>query len=205
MHKPTSDKPASDDRAETNRRNSEHSTGPRTEAGKAASSQNARAHGLTGRITFQTPEDQAAYAAMGQKLVAEFKPVGTIEEELLNILHDAKWQMRRCRAYDEKYFMHADTGNTPPKDLTVDKLNRYLGLHTRTFFRALRELDKRQCARRRETRRELITLIELRANQPYLRRKHGLVAPQDGFVLSASEPYSLYVYLEAQAKARIAA
>ena len=48
-------------RAEINRENAQHSTGPKTEAGKKQSSLNALRHGLTGQIVVMPTEDLAAY------------------------------------------------------------------------------------------------------------------------------------------------
>ncbi len=51
------------DRAEINRANAQHSTGPKTEAGKQRSSLNALRHGLTGQIVVMPTEDLQAYQA----------------------------------------------------------------------------------------------------------------------------------------------
>ena len=48
-------------RAATNRANSAHSTGPRTESGKQRSSQNALSHGLTARTAVLPTEDPDTY------------------------------------------------------------------------------------------------------------------------------------------------
>ena len=47
--------------AEINHSNARNSTGPRTDAGKQRSSQNALRHGLTARTAVLPSEDQAAY------------------------------------------------------------------------------------------------------------------------------------------------
>ena len=52
---------------ERNRSNAQHSTGPRTEEGKAASSQNARKHGLSGKLMLKTKAEIDRY----QKRIAE--------------------------------------------------------------------------------------------------------------------------------------
>jgi hypothetical protein len=53
--------PAQDHRAIVNRANAQHSTGPRTDAGKQRSSLNALRHGLTGHVIVLPSEDQVAY------------------------------------------------------------------------------------------------------------------------------------------------
>src|ERR1039458_4019769 len=53
--------PASIHRTAINRANSQHSTGPRSEAGKQRSALNALTHGLTARTAVLPSEDPAAY------------------------------------------------------------------------------------------------------------------------------------------------
>ena len=52
--------------------NSQHSTGPRTEAGKAVSSQNALKHGLTAQTVLLPGEDEAAYRKMCEGFLCIF-------------------------------------------------------------------------------------------------------------------------------------
>lgn len=59
-----------------------HSTGPRTESGKAASSQNALKHGLASGTLFIEGEDPAEFDALHESLRAEHTP-GTATETLL--------------------------------------------------------------------------------------------------------------------------
>ena len=59
-------------RADTNRANSAHSTGPRTEAGKQRSSLNALRHGLTARTAVLPTEDPEAYQRHIQQFLDEY-------------------------------------------------------------------------------------------------------------------------------------
>jgi hypothetical protein len=185
--------PLTDAQLQANRQNAQHSTGPRTPEGKLISARNAISHGLTGRITFQFPEEQIAYAKLGQRFVAEYKPGAAIEELLLHTIHDAQWQMNRCRAFDEQIWReHAAGIFERPDGLTREIVNRYMVMHTRVLFRAIAELRKTQNARKREERNAAIQAHEERLKQPYNRRKHGLILPPDGFVLQDSAPYRFY-------------
>jgi hypothetical protein len=121
-----------------NRRNAAKSTGPRTDAGKAASSANSRSHGLTGQITFENPEEEAAYTRLGLDLTHELKPRTYAEQKLVDTIRDAQWQMNRCEALDELLRRDPEAG----ANLTIEKLTRYLGRHTRAFFRAVAELKQ---------------------------------------------------------------
>jgi hypothetical protein len=59
---------AANNRAAVNRENAQHSTGPRTEAGKQRSALNALTHGLTSRTALLPAEDLAAYQNHCQQL-----------------------------------------------------------------------------------------------------------------------------------------
>jgi hypothetical protein len=178
---------------EANRRNAALSTGPRSPQGKAVASRNAVAHGLSGRITFQFPEEQIAYARLGQRFIVDYQPRTAIEEQLLHTIHDAQWQMNRCRAFDELIWKERAAGIFQRDDgLTTELVSRYLTMHTRTLFRAIAELRKTQNARKREERNLAIAAHELRTQQPYNRRKHGLILPLNGFVSQQSADWCFY-------------
>jgi hypothetical protein len=61
-------------RTAINRRNSRHSTGPRTDSGKQRSSLNALRHGLTAASAVLPSEDQAAYDAHRRGFFDEYNP-----------------------------------------------------------------------------------------------------------------------------------
>src|ERR1022692_3087918 len=83
------------DRAATNRANSQHSTGPRTDAGKQRSSQNALRHGLTARIAVLPSEDQAAYESHCRNFENEYQPATATETQLVQELADTSWRLNR--------------------------------------------------------------------------------------------------------------
>ena len=57
-----------------NQQNAQLSTGPRSEAGKAASSRNAVRHGLTGAFRVLAHEDQQEFDQLSTRLVDEYEP-----------------------------------------------------------------------------------------------------------------------------------
>ena len=59
---------------ESNRRNAQRSTGPRTRTGKTASSRNALRHGLLATEITLPDEDPAAVEAVRTQMTAEFAP-----------------------------------------------------------------------------------------------------------------------------------
>jgi len=59
-----------------NRINALESTGPRTEAGKAISGQNARTHGLLSQEGVADTESQEEFEVFRSRLLASLEPVG---------------------------------------------------------------------------------------------------------------------------------
>src|SRR5262249_36778021 len=66
-----------------NQRNAQFSTGPKTEAGKAASSANSRKHGLCAKIPLLKSENPEDLQSLLDELFNEHQPVGITEETLV--------------------------------------------------------------------------------------------------------------------------
>jgi hypothetical protein len=82
-----------------NRRNSQLSTGPRTDAGKDIARRNALRHGLAARTLVVAPwEDAAEFAAFAADLRADLAPAGACEEALAQRIVLCAWRLERiCR------------------------------------------------------------------------------------------------------------
>jgi hypothetical protein len=94
-------------RAATNRQNARQSTGPRSEAGKAASSKNRLAHGLCSSSLILHGESQAAFDDLRQQTHATFAPVTAEETLLTDQLTEALWRLNRARRVESKAFDQA--------------------------------------------------------------------------------------------------
>lgn len=77
--------------------------GPRTEAGKAASSQNALTYGLFATRDFIRPDEQSIYTEFAQSLQAELAPRGMLELNLADEIRRAMWRLRRCAQIEEDF------------------------------------------------------------------------------------------------------
>src|ERR1035438_9297210 len=82
-------------RAEINRSNARNSTGPRTEAGKQRSSQNALRHGLTARTPVIPSEVPAAYQQHCRQFMDEYHPATPTETQMVQQLADTSWRINR--------------------------------------------------------------------------------------------------------------
>jgi hypothetical protein len=80
----------------SNETNGTYRGGPRTEAGRAASSQNAISHGLFTLNDFILPGEELTYARFAAQLKQELRPVGILEEGLVEEIRRAMWRLRRC-------------------------------------------------------------------------------------------------------------
>lgn len=85
----------SDKKSSANRNNASKSTGPKSEAGKAAVSQNARTHGLLSRNLIVEGESQEEFSQLLAELADEFQPVGLVEHALIERVGIALWRQRR--------------------------------------------------------------------------------------------------------------
>ena len=153
-------------------------TGPRTDAGKARSSANAVKHGLraTKIENAVAAELRAAYEALRQQYLDEYKPTGAIESTLLDMVIFAAWQLYKIR--EMELFTDIDLGSLGSFGRS-EKLARYRGSHERLLFRSLNQLKQIQQERLlRETDQKaaipahLPPAVRLKTLQDHLKRLH---------------------------------
>src|SRR5258708_2008977 len=153
-----------------NRKNAAKSTGPRTPEGRLASCQNAVRHGLTATQLVLSVEEESEFHQILRDFQAELKPTGTLEQALFEQIVGAQWGMRRLREIETGYFefrltQHAEQLEDDFPDLqgvaklalaiqhdaagsnALANLSRYEARIERSFYRALRELQRHQAAR----------------------------------------------------------
>jgi hypothetical protein len=82
---------------ERNRNNAQKSSGPRTPAGKARSAQNAIKTGLYSATALLPTEDPEEYRAHSESYAASLKPQDPVQADLVKILSDNVWCLRRIR------------------------------------------------------------------------------------------------------------
>ena len=172
-------------RAATNQANAQHSTGPRTHAGKLRSSLNALTHGLTGGRTVLLPtEDPAAHQRHTQEFFDEYQPQGPTEKQLVQELIDTSWRLNRVPLIEANLLARAG-------DLAIVDAHRLianLGIQSsrlsRRFQKALLSLRDIQTARRERSARDLknaAALLELHNHKglPWQPADHGFVFSKD--------------------------
>jgi len=181
------------DRAEINRANSQHSTGPRTEAGKQRSSQNALRHGLTARTAVLSSEDPAAYQRHCRQFIDEYKPATATETQLVQQLADTSWRINRIPLLEADVLARAQSPAPSPEPPTFDIVDAHrlltsLTLNStrlsRQFQKTLDQLRNIQYERLRDERSELTdaaAILELHKYEgiPWEPSDHGFVFSKD--------------------------
>ena len=89
---------------ETNQQNAQKSTGPRTEEGKAKSSRNAMKGGVYSMATLLETEDADERKSLEEGMIASLNPLNAHETELVNLLVDIEWRLRRVSRQEAKIF-----------------------------------------------------------------------------------------------------
>ena len=101
--------PASTAQIAANRRNAHSSTGPRTPAGKARSSQNARTHSLTACFVPILERDRARFDALAAELREFHQPAGPIEHDYVEQIIVARLHMLQVERVFAGYWDIAET------------------------------------------------------------------------------------------------
>jgi len=131
-----------------NAANARLSTGPRTEEGKARSSQNARTHGLTAAQLVIAAEDRDEFDDLHSQLQADIRPQGALQQILFDELVDSAWNLRRIHRMETELTAssatYLDILDNPELTAKLDRLARHQTRLERTFHRALRELKSLQ-------------------------------------------------------------
>lgn len=150
-----------------NRQNARKSTGPRTAAGKAASSKNRLSHGLCSTSLLVFGETQEEFDALRRQTHQTFAPATPEELFLTDQLTEALWRLHRARrvenaAYDVAMeltdFDLSDAGVNPVDQATAPQLakcffdeghrkafsslQRYIAAADRTYRQSLKALQE---------------------------------------------------------------
>ena len=160
---------ASAAKIEANRANAQKSTGPRTDAGKQASSRNAIKHGLFSATLLLPKEDPEQYAALCERYLDGFQPQGIEEENLVEEMIVAKWKQARLNVVEQGVYAAAEraaideekptatlseiqleVGGSTGRIKDLDRVSQLQARLARDYHRALKEL--RACRKKEKPR-----------------------------------------------------
>ncbi len=125
------------------------STGPKTEAGKAASSQNALRHGLASGTVVVPGEDPEAFQAFADSFKKHYAPANAIEEVLVADMARHHWLKDRAMRLQDEGIANAPAGELPANFAV---LLRYQTTNERAFHKAFATLTTLQKERKSEQR-----------------------------------------------------
>ena len=143
--------------------NAQHSTGPRSLEGKAASSRNSLKFGLYAQAEVLPGENAAEFDQLRHDFEQEFRPVGPVETSLVHDVVRAVWLERRytrieaevinvryvaLSAEDQEFPLGAIYIQDSEGPNVLQKIDRRRAAAQRQFQRALKEIRRLQQERR---------------------------------------------------------
>ena len=133
-----------------NRANAQLSCGPKSEAGRAISSQNRTTHGLArhnGTFVLLSSEDPNGFEALKAALAEDHQPSTETEFILINRMAESHWLANRAQTLQNTCLDPANGQITDSQ--TFSLYLRYQTTHTRAFHKCLNDLLKLRSERRR--------------------------------------------------------
>src|ERR1700685_3196266 len=130
-----------------NQQNAQHSTGPQTDAGKAASCMNNFRHGFTGAFTVLPSEDQDEFDRLVGGLRAEHQPSTMTETILVEKMAQAHWLSQRAQRLQD--IVMGDDLPEKEQDRQFALYLRYQTTNDRAFHRSLNGLLKLRAEKRK--------------------------------------------------------
>jgi hypothetical protein len=130
---------------EANRRNAQHSTGPKTPEGKAAVSMNALRHGLRARSVLLPGEDRNEFTQLCDDLEVEWHPQSRTEQFYVEQMAVSQWKLCRMEVTEVNIFKDADSAKNQLS--LLDRLWQAECRLERSYARAQRELQRLQTSR----------------------------------------------------------
>ncbi len=142
--------PVSERKLAANRENAKKSTGPRTERGKARSSQNAYKHGFFAKPLYptatQVTQDRSDYDDMLDGLLEHYQPVGYIESVLVEKIAAGYLRSARIVRHEQVIF-----GMRYPFEVrSASSLPRYQTAVERQLEKDIERLESLQARRKSE-------------------------------------------------------
>src|SRR5580658_4877797 len=148
-------------RVEINRANAQHSTGPKTEAGKQRSSQNALRHGLTSQIVVMPTEELEAYQLHLKSFTEEYDPQGATESTLIQALADASWRLNRVVALETNLLMAGDLESQAKALANLSMHSQRLSRQFERTVNQLRQLQEIRRAKENDDLHDLLNIMEM--------------------------------------------
>lgn len=151
---------ATEKQVAANRRNAQKSTGPRTEAGKDASSRNGFKHGVLSVSVVSSEEDHSGFTALLTDLVTDHQPMTAIECALVERLAILLWRERRLAQAERWMLEEVDPQQQILVNMKMSRADRpkFMALNSQLLVGRYQTMLSNQVTQ---------TLRELRAEQDH--------------------------------------
>jgi hypothetical protein len=128
------------------RRNAKHSTGPKTPAGKAASSMNALKHGLRAQKIVMLPgESEDDFADLCARLHEQYQPQTPAEQDLVEQAAVSQWKLARAETLENDCYQ--TTADPIARTVILNRMSQIQSRFERSYFKAYKELERIKDAR----------------------------------------------------------
>ena len=134
---------ATDRQITANRDNAKLSTGPRTEAGLAASSRNHTTHNLTAKGLIILPGLEDDFAQLQTGLLDSLQPDGQLQQVLFARILECSWNLQRCRLAEHQLYQSCPRIDPLLDDVgspTYDRIQKYARQYESSLHKSLRVL-----------------------------------------------------------------
>jgi hypothetical protein len=190
---------------EANRENARHSTGPKTDAGRARAAMNAFKHGLTSLTVALKGEDLKEFQRLKLENRLDLAPMRTTQQNLCDQISYAEWKLLRIAKWETQIIDAALVGQTAdcqqlfgetPAD-ALERLHRYEAQVRRGMHQDLRALGRLQKndfentplnARRLDILNYFCGIDELQANEQNDKTNPTGVPPPSGAPANSENP-----------------
>ena len=138
----------SEKQQEANRKNAQHSSGPKTPEGKAAIRFNALTYGLRTCATILERENAADYSQLWDELEADWQPQTRTERCYLETMVTSQWLLKRVAESEQQIYVYIAFGEERFKMLGyVAKQRAQLERSFRTAIADMKQSQKERQAR----------------------------------------------------------
>ena len=211
-----------EEKLNANRENAQHSTGPRTDPGKARSKLNGLRHGLSGQTVVLPTEDMSVYLAFVEKQFIALDPESDIERQLAQRYANEQWRLNRCTTAANSYIALGHAGPASDSDVdhpelhaaftearqmmdnvkTLELFSRYEGRIARMAQATLKQLRDEQARRKEQQQKEMCHAVLFRQFKNMLQEPFN--PAEFGFASSTAQIDQQLLFRETLAKAQIA-
>lgn len=133
-----------------NRQNAQHSTGPKTDHGKAASALNNFRYGFTGAFCILAWEHKEEYDLLYGNLLHDHQPADSTEHLLVTTMAQSYWLRQRALNIQQMCFISEAPMCRQDAEKQLALYLRYQTTHDRAFNKALDQLLKLRADKRKQ-------------------------------------------------------